>query len=60
MEMTMTDSHNFQNAPLKGMNWDEYEVPDGYVDVTFRLPETGLGFHGRMTADITIKEAPNA
>ncbi|MGP9720129.1 hypothetical protein [Corynebacterium sp. AOP40-4SA-5] len=56
----MTDSHNFQNAPLKGMNWDEYEVPDGYVDVTFRLPETGLGFHGRMTADITIKEAPNA
>ncbi|MGV0870053.1 hypothetical protein [Corynebacterium kalidii] len=56
----MTDSHAFQDAPLQTASWDPDYVPDGYVDVTFRLPETGLGFHGRMTADITIKENHHA
>lgn len=46
----------YNDAKLVGMNWDEDEVPDGYVDLTFRVPETGQDFNALMTADITLKE----
>lgn len=52
----MSSNHTYTDAKLVGMNWDEDEVPDGYVDLTFRVPETGQDFHALMTADIAIKD----
>ena len=46
----------YPDAPLMTVNWDRDEVPEGFVDLTFRVPEHGRGFHGRMTADITLKD----
>ena len=43
-----------ENCPLTTVNWDD--VPDGYVELTFRVPDKNLGFSAGMTADLTIRK----
>lgn len=43
------------NVRLVSINWDEEEVPEGYVDLTFRIPDDGHAFSAKTTADITVK-----
>lgn len=52
----LAEEAEYPNAPLVCVDWDRDEVPEGYVDLTFRVPETGRGFHGLMTVDIIIKD----
>lgn len=42
------------DCPLTVVSWDD--VPDGYVDLTFRVPDKGLGFGAGMTAHLAIRE----
>lgn len=48
----------FINCPVRSVSWDKDEVPDGYVDVTVRLPETGLGWSGGIVADLDLRYDP--
>ena len=51
----------YRNAPLVGMTWDEEDgVPDGYVHLTFRVPETGRGFSAKDTATINLAGTDHA
>ena len=46
----------FTDAPLCTVNWGTEEVPQGFVEVTFLIPETGRSWGGRTVADLTIKD----
>ena len=51
----------YRSAPLVGMTWDEEDgVPDGYVHLTFRVPETGRGFSAKDTATINLAGTDHA
>lgn len=50
----------FRDAPVIRVNWDEDEVPEGYVDVTVRIPETRIGWSAKTRVDLIVKEVPNA
>ena len=47
---------HFTNAPLRTVNWNPEEVPEGYAEVTFLIPETRRSWGGRTVADLTIKD----
>lgn len=55
---TNQQPERFTDAPLRVVSWDRDEVPEGYVEVTFLIPETGREWSGKTIADITIKETP--
>lgn len=46
--------NHYPNVRLVSINWDEEEVPEGYVDLTFRIPDEGQAFSAATTADITV------
>lgn len=56
----MSDFPNtrFINCPVIAVSWAEDEVPDGYADVTVRIPETGLGWSGGIVADLDLRYDP--
>ena len=57
----LTPDPTYRSAPLVGMTWDEEDgVPDGYVHLTFRVPETGRGFSAKDTATINLAGTDHA
>lgn len=57
----LTPDPTYRSAPLVGMTWDEEDgVPDGYVHLTFRVPETGRGFSVKDTATINLAGTDHA
>lgn len=50
---------SFTDAPLCTVKWDGEEVPQGYAEVTFLIPETGRSWGGMTVADLTIKDRTN-
>ena len=54
----MSDFPNtrFIDCSVRTVSWDE--VSDGYVDVTVRIPETGLCWSGGIVADIDLRYDP--
>lgn len=48
----MSDN-DYNNAPLVRATWDEEDgVPEGYVHVTFRVPDKGRAYSSKDTAEI--------
>lgn len=47
---------HFTDAPLCTVNWEGEEVSQGFVEVTFLIPETGRSWGGKTVADLTIKD----
>jgi len=45
---------HYKDSRLIRINWDEEEVPEGYVDLTFRIPDEGRPLSARTYADITL------
>ncbi|GEM_PF-3855283 len=49
--------HPFKDAPVVRVSWDEDEVPEGYVDVTVRIPENRIRWSANTRVDLIVKEA---